>query len=164
MFADAEVQVTASPAPRLKVSCARKLEGGAIRGSEIRRAAQEPWDAGCERIENRASRIAPRDALCISGEDREICFAAPWQLTPLHVLDLRGKRRVGRAIALEPLAPGKTRRSATRSDPSGKVLAHALGHQELRILGPAVAALARPHLLEAERLTVGFSAVVLVRG
>jgi len=43
------------------------------------------------------------------------------------------------------------------------VLIDALGHEELRVLGPSVAALGKTDLLVAERLAVGFGGVLLVR-
>jgi hypothetical protein len=44
------------------------------------------------------------------------------------------------------------------------VLAYAVGHEKLRLLGPAVRAFAEADLLLTERLAVGFGGVVLVRG
>ena len=47
--------------------------------------------------------------------------------------------------------------------PSREALAHAVGHQELRVLGPAIGALGQPHLVLAQGVAVGRGGVLLVR-
>ena len=53
--------------------------------------------------------------------------------------------------------------SAALADAVLEMLAHAVGHEKLGVLGPAVAALGQAYLLFAERLAVGGAGVVLMR-
>ena len=54
-------------------------------------------------------------------------------------------------------------RGAAGADAGREVLADAVGHEELRVLGPAVAPLGEADLLVAERLAVRRARVLLVR-
>src|SRR5215471_13616059 len=49
-----------------------------------------------------------------------------------------------------------------RADASGEALVHAVGHEELRVLRPAIGALGQLHLLVSEGLPVGIRGVLLV--
>src|SRR5262249_34266354 len=66
------------------------------------------------------------------------------------------------AIALEQIAPFGVPGSTARADAVGEMLIHAVGHQELRILRPAIEALGILHLLFAERFTMRLRRVLLV--
>ena len=55
------------------------------------------------------------------------------------------------------------RLAAARADAGGEVLADAVGHEELRVLRPAVGALGELDFLVAQRLAVGRGGVLLVR-
>ena len=70
---------------------------------------------------------------------------------------------MGRAVAGEKIAPFRMLRSAARADAVGEMLVHAVRHQELRILGPAVEPLGVSDLVLAERFAMGFGRVLLVR-
>ena len=146
-----------SPAPA-------KVERGLGRWAEVRGAAEEPGDVLREHVQHLARGVAAGDPLRVGGEDREVPVPAGGQLAPLHLVDLGGELGV--------LRRGRRRRAsvhcraglrAPRADPGGEVLAHAVGHEELRVLGPAVGALGEPDLLVAERLAVGRGGVLLVR-
>ena len=54
-------------------------------------------------------------------------------------------------------------RLPARADARLEMLAHAVGNEELRVLGPAVVALGQPDLLLAQRLAVRRAGVLLVR-
>ena len=100
----------------------------------------------------------------VGRKDGEIAVPAGRQLATLHLVDL------GREFGvLGPVGAEKSssffRASAPRAAHAGrKVLADAVGNQELRVLGPAVVALGKPNLFFAERLAVGLGGVLLVRG
>ncbi len=54
-------------------------------------------------------------------------------------------------------------RAPRRADSLAEVLIYAIGHKELRILGPAVAALDEPHLVRTERLAVSGRRILYMR-
>ena len=69
-------------------------------------------------------------------------------------------------LALEYRRTWPSRRRAAPAalaDARLEVLAHAVGHEELGVLGPAVVALGQPDLFLAQRLAVRRAGVLLVR-
>ena len=100
----------------------------------------------------------------IGREDGQVAVPAGRQLAPLHLVDLGGEFGVLGPVGGEefrPLPPGLR---AALADAGGEVLADAVGDEELRVLGPAVEALAQADFLLAERLAVRLGGVLLVRG
>ena len=166
VLADAEVEVPAARGrrprsrPRPRTSSVRL-----VRRPEVGRAAEEPGHVLREHVEHLARGVAPGDALRVGRKDRQVAVPAVRQLAPLHLLDLGGELRdTSRGSAAKSSVPRRARASAPRAPmPGGEVLAHAVGHQELRVLRPAVGALGQPDLLLAERLAVRGGGVLLVR-
>src|SRR5262249_3355754 len=131
---------------------------------EVRRAAEEPGDVLGQHVEDLARRVAPGDALGIGGESRPGLVPPPPPPAPLPGAGLppgaRG-RRPPRGAHPGPPRPGP--RAAARAPPGGEVLLHAVGDEELRVLGPIVVALRETHLFLAERLAVRLRRALLVR-
>src|SRR5206468_7775595 len=71
--------------------------------------------------------------------------------------------RMSLLVAVEQGDPLRAQPRAAGAETVRETLAHAVGDQELRLLRPAVEALAEADLLVAERLAVGGVAVLLVR-
>ncbi len=95
-----------------------------------------------------------------AGNCGNVAVPALRQLTPLHPLEIVRKLGVLDAVALEELLPVLSQRAPARADALGEVLHDSVGDQELRVLGPAIAALGEAHLLLAERLAVGLGRVL----
>src|SRR5258708_7864197 len=68
-----------------------------------------------------------------------------------------------RAVLLELRLPRLAQRVPTPSHARREVLAHSAGHEELRVLRPAVRALGEADLFRTERLAVRGAGVLLVR-
>ena len=66
-------------------------------------------------------------------------------------------------VALEVLHPRLAQLAPARAEVVGEVLAHAVGDEELRVLGPAVGLLGEANLLLAERLAVRRARALLGR-
>ena len=158
------MQVLAAGRAGLEVAGAVELQRRLVRRPEVGRAAEEPRNVLREHVQHLARRVAARrcpwhrpgtPAGCgpsRSGSSRR-CI---WSISVASAGILR-------AIGGEQLVPRRVRRRAARADAGSEVLAHAVGHQELRVLGPAVGALGEPHLLHAERLAVRRGRVLPVR-
>ena len=86
------------------------------------------------------------------------------QLAALHAQQLVGELRVLAAGSASKSSIHASRSArAALADAGREVLAHAVGDEELRVLGPAVGALGEPHLLLAERLAVRRARALLGR-
>ena len=86
------------------------------------------------------------------------------KFAPLHLVDLGGEFGVLGSISSEKLRPLLPGLRPARADAGGEVLIHTVGHEELRVFRPSVAAFGEADLLLAERLAVSRSGVLLVRG
>ena len=136
----------------------RQPAGG--RARQVRRAADQPRHPRGDRVQHLVRRLAGRDPARIGVEARYLGVPALRQLAALHLVDLRGEPRVARRDALLPLV---SQLAAPSADPVGEMLVHAVGDQELGVLGPVVGALRLAHLVLAERLPVDLGGVLLVR-
>ena len=65
--------------------------------------------------------------------------------------------------AAKQVRPFATRFCPARTDAGGEVLAHAVRHQELRVLGPAVGALDEADLVVTQRLAMRRGGILPVR-
>ena len=81
----------------------------------------------------------------------------------LHADELIGEVGVSRLVLLEPTSTPPRSPGPAGADAGREVLAHAVGDEKLRVLGPAVVSLGGLDLLFAERFTVGGVRVLLVR-
>ena len=106
----------------------------------------------------------PANALGVGREHGKVAVPSGGQFAALHLVDLGGEFRV-----LAPVGPEEFRPPAAGLRPPGphsgrEMLLDALGDKELRILGPAIEALAEADLLFAQGLAMGCGSVLLVRG
>ena len=101
------------------------------------------------------------------GKYRKICGPIRLrQFAPLHLVDLRCQFR-----DIEP-DNSQTNPTIMRprmpvsrfADTSGKMFANPIRDEELRVLGPSVAALDKADLFIAKRFAVGLRSILLVRG
>ena len=145
VLADAEVQVLPAGAVGLEIAGAVEVQQWSCstgRDRPSRRGTREysapARSAPCPR--HRARRCP----LASAGKTGKIAVPAGRQFAPLHLVDLGGQfgilGPVARRTASIHSAP---RRRAARADAGREMLVDAVGHEELRVLGPAVAALGR---------------------
>src|SRR5205823_13597663 len=157
------VQVLAPGTVRLEVARPLVLERGLVRRPEIRRSAQEPRDVLRQHVQHLARGVAPREALRIGREDGKIPVPAGRELPPLHQIDLVRELRMLRPVRGEELRPASSRLRTARAYAGAEMLPDAVGDEELRVLGPAVAPLAETDLVVSQRLAVRRGGVLLVR-
>src|SRR5262249_59583327 len=81
-----------------------------------------------------------------------------------HLLDFGRKLRVLGAVASEKSRPFLPSFRTSRTDAGGEMFVDAVGHEELRILGPTIAALGEPNLFVSQWLAMSRRRVLLVRG
>ena len=105
----------------------------------------------------------PGDSLWVRRETRQVAIPARRQLAPLHLIDLGGELRELFAIAGEKRLPALPRRAPRAPMPAAKRSMHAVGHEELGVLRPAIGALGQPDLVLAQGLAMGRGGVDLVR-
>ena len=137
-------------------------EQGPVRRPEVGRAAEKPRDVLREDVQHLAGGVASGDALCVRREHREIAIPSGGKFAALHLVDLGGELGEGPAIAIEELHPFAPGRRAARADSLREVLIDAVGHQELCVFRPAVAAFGEADFLFAERLAVSLGGVLFV--
>ena len=148
----------------LEIAGALVGQGGLVRRAEIRRAAEEPGDVLREHVQHLAGCLAPRDAFRVGRKDGEIAVPTGREFAPLHLVDFRRQVRDTCARYAAKSSVQSRRASAPRApDAAGEVLVDAVGHEELRVLGPAVVALGEADFFLAERFAVGCGGVLLVR-
>ena len=147
-----------SPAP---VERERRLG----RRPEVGRAAEEPGDVLRQRVQHLARRVAARDALRVGGKRRQARGPSrrAARAAASASISAASAGMLARGSAAKSSSHAAVRRAPRAPMPCGEVLAHAVGHEELRVLGPAVGALGQPDLLVAERLAVRGGGVLLVR-
>jgi hypothetical protein len=163
MLADAVVQVAPAVGAGLELARALELELGLVRRAQVGRTAQEPRDVLGQDVEHLVRRVASGDTFGIGREYRQVAVPVGGELTLLHLLDFGGELRILRAILCEKIVPRRVRFRAAIADARREVLFHAVGNQELRVLGPAVGTLRELHFLRAERLAVRLRRVLPVR-
>ena len=148
----------------LEISRALVLQGGLVRRPEIRRAAEEATECSARarsapcprrRARRRPSGRPERPGDC--GPNRPAARAAASGRFRSRARDTSpGRPRTAPSIARgPPRRARRCRRRSARGTPSGT--------RNLRVLGPAVAALGEADLFLAERLAVGRGGVLLVR-
>src|SRR5262249_1578592 len=103
-----------------------------------------------------------RDPLRFGWEHGQVPIPAVRQLATLHADELVGQVGMRRAVPLEGRLPSRAELAAPGADAMLEMLQHAVGHQELRVLGPPVGALPGPAPRLAGRLAGGGRGVVLV--
>ena len=144
-----------SPAPS-KVS--RVLVDGA-------RSAAPPISQGtfwAIALRTRPDEIRVAIPLLSVGKGRQVRVPAVGELTMLHPVELVGQFGMLGPVPLNPAEPGVAQRLAAPADALAEVLVDSVGHEELRVLGPAVIALGQPDFLLAQGLAVGGAGVLLV--
>src|SRR5207237_3112277 len=134
-----------------------------VRRSASRRSPEEPGNVLSKNVQCLARRVPSRDPLGIGWKDGKVAIPTGRQFAPLHQLDLVSELGIFRSISGEEFGPLPPRISPARSYSGSKMLVDAVGHKELRVLGPAVAALGEPDLLISEWLAVCRGRVLLVR-
>src|SRR5262245_14737058 len=164
MLADSKMQVLAVRRLGLKVSRALVGQRGLVRWSQVRRPAEEPRDVLREHVEYFARRIPAGDALGIRREHREVAIPTYRQVPRLHLIDLFRELGILLAVRRHERGPPASRGGAACPDAGREALAHAVGDQELRVLRPPIAALAKANFLRTELLAVRGRGVLLVRG
>ncbi len=163
VLADAEVQVLSAGTPGLEIPRPLVRQRGPVRGRKVRRPAEEPGHVLSEHVEDLTRSVPPGHALRIGREDGKILVPIDRQLAPLHQIDFVGECSVLRAIGFEQTQPPIPRGGAARAHPGREMLVHAVGDEELGVLGPSVKTLGETDLIVAQRLAMGLGRVVLVR-
>ena len=101
VLANAEVQIPAAARARLEVAGALEGQDRLVRGTEIRRAAEQPGDVLRQHVEHFPRGVAPRDAFGIGRKDGQTAIPSGRQLTALHQIDLGRKLRIFRAVGCD---------------------------------------------------------------
>ena len=164
VLADAEMQVPAAGRLRLEVSGAFEFQHGLVGGP---RSAEPPRSHGNvlrQHVEHLARGVAPGESLGIRPERPEDYGPSP---LAVHAAASGQFPCRGRGTFLDSWrrAPSHRRRAsaAAHADAIREMLAHTIGNQELRVLGPAVSAFDEADLFFAQRLAMGRRRVVFVR-
>ena len=163
VLADAEVEVAAAVVLGLEIAGAVEREPRLRRGREVGRAADQPRNVLGDRVQHLADASRPASPLASAGKSG---VAAPSLRAAAAAASARARRPARDTSPCRPrIAPIQSlaQLRAARADARCEVLAHAVGHEELRVLRPAVEALRRADLLFAQRLAVRGVRVLLVR-
>src|SRR5438094_693122 len=140
MLPNAEMQIFSRRVIGLEVSRALIREGSLVRRSEIRRTPEEPGYVLSKNVQRLTRSVPSRDPLGIGWKDGKVAIPTGRQFAPLHQLDLVSELGIFRSISGEEFGPLPPRISPARSYSGSKMLIDAVGHKELRVLGPAVSA------------------------
>ena len=133
------------------------------RGREVGRAADQPGNVFCDRVENLARRFPRGDAFLIGREDRQAGIPARGQFAGQHQLDLARGLRIFFLIGGECFHPFVTHRAAAPADAVAKALIYAVRHQELRVFRPAVEALGEARFLFAQWIGMRRCSILFMR-
>ena len=130
---------------------------------EVGGAADEPGDDGCERVQHLARAVAAGDAFRVGGEHGQDFVPTFRDAVVLH--DLVLLREIGELglVASEQGFPLGVCGGPALAHVVDEVLHHAVGDEELGVLGPAVELLRATNFVLAERLAVGGGAAFLLR-
>ena len=148
---------------RLEVPGAFVGQQSLVRRPEIRRAAHEPGHVWRQDVEDLARGLASGDTFRVRREDREVLVPSHGKLALLHLVDLGRELGILGTVVGRTLLPLFAGCGAAGANPGREVLAHAVGHEELRLFGPAVVAFDDANLVVAERLTVRLGGVLPLR-
>src|SRR5262249_40403553 len=89
MFSNAEVQIAACAAVRLKIPCHRERQASFCRRSKVRGPSDHPRKIRCDGIEDFGGCVTSGDALAVSWENRDIFRPVLWKLSLLNLLEFR---------------------------------------------------------------------------
>ncbi len=152
MLAHAEVEVAAVIAARLERAGAVDERLG--RGREIGRSADQPGEPGGDRVQDLAAGIARGHALLVRREDGDVGVPALGELVRQHRVELLRQIGLGGAIGLAQRLPCGAERLAAFGDGAFEPLLHAVGDEELGILGPAIGLLGAADVVVGHRLAM----------
>ncbi len=163
MLAHSEVQIASGVVERLEIACAFKREVHFVRFGQIGRAADEPRNILRERVQHLAATFARGNAFGVRGEGWQVLVPAAGQFTMLHLVE--SLRQVGILLGVfrEVFIPLRSQVASTLADAILEVLVDAFGNQELGIFGPAVKLLGQADFLLAQRFSMRFVGILLVR-
>src|SRR5262249_4458555 len=128
------------------------------------RAAEEPRDVLREDVQHFAGSVPSRDAFGVGGKGRKGAVPTGREFAPLHLLDFNRKLRGLGAVTSEKSSPFLPGLRPACAGAGGKMFGDGVGHKELGVFGPAVAALGEPNLVVSQRFAVSCSCVLLMRG
>ena len=154
VLADPEVEVASAAALGLEVARAVERQVRLRRRRQVGRAADDPRHCLRDGVEHPARRVAARETLLVGGERRQRALPARRELAALDALELVGQVRVLRAVLLEHGVPYVARLAPARADAGCEVVVHAVGDEEVLVLGHAEEPLRRLAALDPERLAV----------
>src|SRR3977135_4029007 len=157
------MHVAAAEGAGLEVACALESEARLGRGRKIGRAADERGKAWRKGIDHLGGRVPARNALGIGGEGRQVGVPAGGNLAGTLLFEVACFLRMLGAVGGHQLLPVLPMLGATLADAVVKMLAHTIGHEELRVFAPAVVALGKADLFGAQRLTVRGRGILPVR-
>src|SRR5581483_7084522 len=106
--------------------------------------------------------VAAGEAFGVGRKLRELRRETRGQLAALHALDLVGELRKSLAVVGQARLPFGMQLLAARAEALAQMIHHAIGHQELGVLGPAIAALGQADLLLAKWFAMRGGGVLLV--
>ena len=150
VLANAEMHVAA--ARRRRAERFGPLDRRLGRRREIGGAADEPGAHLGDRVDHLAGGFARRETFLVGGEDGQRLVPALGHRLGADMLDLAGGLGVRRFERRESPLPLVVERGAALADVVVEMLADALGHEELRVLRPAVGFLRTLDLVFARRI------------
>ena len=163
VLADAEVQV--APAVVVGLEAARTLERHVALGRrrQVGGTADQPGHVRADRVQHLLAAVARGQALRIGGERGDVGIPAGRQFVVRDHVQFAREVGILGPVAGEQRIPRLRLRLAARAQLLGEALAHAVGHEEGRLLRPAVERLRTLDLLRAQRLAVRLAGALLVR-
>src|SRR5262249_13636842 len=146
-----------------EISAAIKGQPGLARGSEIRRAAEQPRNVPGDGIQRLARCVACGNAFAVGRKRRQSSVPAVRQLTAKHPIALVSEFGISASIFLEHGPPCAMQLRTARSDAVLEVLANPVRDEELGVRRPAIVTLRQPDFFLPQRLTVRRARILLVR-
>src|SRR5262245_485075 len=102
------MQVLSAWALSLDIASACEGQSSSVRGSEVRRSTEEPWDVLRERVQCLSRSVPAGDALRVGRKNRQVTIPPLREFPPLHQFDFVRKLRILGPVRLEqpgPFAP-----------------------------------------------------------
>src|SRR5215470_1802472 len=162
MLANSEMQILTEGAA-FEVARVRILPCCSVRRSQIRGAAQKPWNILGKLVEHFSGCISTGHTLCVGWKNGKVAIPAGRKLPALHHIDFGCEFRIFSTIGREKLCPLPPRFGAARSDSRREVFANSVGNEKPRVFRPSVAAFCETDFFLSERLAMRCGGVMQMR-
>ena len=163
VLTDAEMKVSGTAVIGFEIASAVEGQPGLGRGRQIGGPAEEPRQAGRDRVQHMCGRVAARDAIRIGGENRNVLIPPIGQVAPLHALTRVGELGISCPVSLEQRHPFAAEFLAAGAEILCEVLVDPVRDEKFRVLRPTVGAFSQFDFFFAQRLAMGAGGVLLVR-